>query len=165
MAKFTLTHEINCDVESFWKIFFDKDFNRDMFLRGMSFPSWEVLTQTENDRELLRKIKATPKIELPGPVAKLMGSNFSFVEEGTWNKGTKVWSWKMIPSSMGDKLRNEGTMRAESSGGKTRRIAEIILEAKVFGLGGLIESSAEKGLREGWDASARLINKHLAEKK
>ena len=166
MARFTLTHEINCDAETFWKLFFDQEFNKAMFLKGMHFPAWSVLSQTDGERELVRKIQATPKVDLPGPVAKLMGSNFSFVEEGTLDKGTKVWRWKMIPSTMADKLKNEGTMRIEPVGtDKVKRIAELTIEAKVFGLGGIIESSAEKGLREGWEASAKYFNKHLAEQK
>ena len=41
----------------------------------------------------------------------------------------------------------------------------MTIEAKIFGVGGLIESSAEKQLREGWDKSAVFMNKWLAEHK
>jgi hypothetical protein len=100
---------------------------------------------------------------MPGPVAKLMGSNFRYTEEGTWDKGTKIWRWKMTPSTMAEKLRNEGTMRIEEIGGdKVRRIADLVMEAKVFGIGGLIESSAEKELRNGWDQSAVFQRKWIA---
>ncbi len=27
MGKFTVTHEINCNAETFWKVFFEKEFN------------------------------------------------------------------------------------------------------------------------------------------
>jgi hypothetical protein len=42
-----------------------------------------------------------------------------------------------------------------------RRVAEILIEAKVFAVGGLIESSAEKQLRDGWDKSAVFMNRWL----
>ena len=35
------------------------------------------------------------------------------------------------------------------------------MEAKVFAIGGLIESSAEKQLREGFDQSAVFMNQYL----
>jgi hypothetical protein len=61
-----------------------------------------------------------------------------------------------------DKLRQEGTMHVEPAGeGKVRRIADMIIEAKVFAVGGLLESTAEKQLREGWDQSAAFMNKYL----
>ncbi|MEI2620448.1 MAG: DUF2505 family protein [Candidatus Nanopelagicales bacterium] len=67
---------------------------------------------------------------------------------------------------MADKLRQEGTMRIEPIGdSKVRRIAELTMEAKVFGIGGLIESTTEKQLREGWDRSAVFMNRYIQSKK
>jgi hypothetical protein len=98
-------------------------------------------------------------------VAKLLGSNFRYVEEGTFDKGQKLWRWKMIPSTLADKLRQEGTLRVEAAGpGRVLRIAELVNEAKVFPISGLIESSAEKQLREGWDRSAKFMNDYLAKR-
>ena len=43
---------------------------------------------------------------------------------------------------MAEKVRNEGTLRLEPLGdSRVRRIAEITVEAKVFGIGGMIEST------------------------
>ncbi len=164
MGKFTLTHEINCDVDTFWKVFFDKSFNDKLYSEALGFPEFKVVEQNETDQKLTRKVAAQPKMEVPGPVAKLLGSNIRFTEEGTFDRASKTWRWKTIPSSLADKIRNEGTLRVEAAGpNKVRRIAEVEVEAKVFGLGGLIESSAEKQLRQGWDESAVFMNKYLGE--
>lgn len=163
MAKFTLTHEINCDPETFWKIFFDKTFNETLFKEHLGFPKFDVLDYRENDREITRKVFGMPKMDVPGPVAKLLGSSFSYNEEGTLDRKSGLWKWKMIPSTMADKMRNEGTVRIEAAGpGKCRRIADIVIEAKVFGLGGIIEGAAEKNLRDGWNASAVFMNQWIA---
>ncbi|MDI1449157.1 DUF2505 domain-containing protein [Polyangium sp. 6x1] len=159
MGKFTVTHEINCDEETFWKIFFDKAFNEKLYRDRLSFPRFDILEQTETDTRMSRKVAGQPKMDVPAPVAKLLGSGFSYTEEGSFDKATKVWRWKLIPSTMADKVRNEGTMRIEPVGDKkVRRIAEITIEAKVFGIGGLIESSTEKQLRDGWGDSAVFMN-------
>jgi hypothetical protein len=164
MGKFTLTHEIRADEEGFWKLFFDKEFNEQLFKRDLGFPEFKVLEQRDTDREIYRKVHGTPKLDVPGPVAKVIGANFSYTEEGTFDKASKTWRWKMTPSSMGDKLRNEGVVRVEPAGaGKVRRVAEITIEAKVFGIGGMIESSSEKQLRAGWDKSADVMNRWFAE--
>lgn len=162
MGKFTVTHEIRCNVETFWKVFFDKDFNEKLYLEALGFPEYKTLEQNETDKQITRKVRAQPKMSLPGPVAKLFGSGFSYVEEGSLDKGTQVWRWKLNPSTLADKLRTEGVVRVEAIGDdKVRRVAEIEIEAKIFGVGGLIESSAEKQLREGWDASAAYMNKYI----
>lgn len=164
MGKFTVTHEINCNEETFWKTFLDKEFNEKLYKEGLGFPEFTIVSQNETDSEVLRKVTGTPKMDMPGPVAKLLGSNFRYTEEGKLNRGTKVWTWKLIPSALADKMRNEGTLRISPIGdSRVRRVADLIIEAKVFGVGGLIESSAEKQLREGWDASAVFMNKWLRE--
>lgn len=163
MSTFKVTHEINCNVETFWKLFLDKTFNEKLYKEGLSFPEFTIVSQNETDTEVTRKCTGQPKMDMPAPVMKLLGSGFRYTEEGKLNKATMVWTWKMIPSALADKLRQEGTLRVEASGdNKVRRVAELINEAKVFGVGGLIESSAEKQLRSGWDQSATFMNKWIA---
>lgn len=162
MPTFKVTHEINCNAETFWKIFFDKEFNEKLYLQGLGFPEFKVVDQTETDTQITRKCAGSPKLDMPGPVMKLLGNGFRYTEVGTFDKGTKIWKWKMTPSTMADKLRQEGTLKIEPIGDtKVRRVAELINEAKVFGIGGLLESSAEKSLRDGWDKSAVYMNKWL----
>ena len=166
MPSFTLTHELDCDVDTFWKTFFDHDFNTKMFKEGLGFPSFEVVDQKDGEKEITRRSKVTPKMDVPGPVAKLLGASFTYTEDGTFDKASKVWRWKTMPSSMGDKVKSSGTVRVEPRGaGKCRRICDFDFEAKVFGLGGIIEGALEKNLRAGWDKSAEWMNRHFAENK
>ncbi|MEI8255272.1 MAG: DUF2505 domain-containing protein [Deltaproteobacteria bacterium] len=163
MSKYTLTHEIQCDAETFWKIFLDKDFNEKLFREHLGFPKFDIVEFRETDGSVFRKVAAMPKMEMPGAVAKLLGSSFSYTEEGSMDRKVGVWKWKMTPSAMPDKIHNEGTVRIEPAGaGKVRRIAEITSEVKIFGVGGLIESTTEKNMRAGWDASAAFMNKWIA---
>ena len=167
MGKFTIQHEIHCNEETFWKVFLDKDFNVSMYTKSLGFPSFEVVDQKETETQITRKVKATPKMDVPGPLQKLFGPNFGYIEEGSMDKATKVWKWKMQPNTMADKLFTSGVIRAEKigDGSKVRRISEVTIEAKVFAVGGLIESTAEKQIRDGWEKSAHFMNKWIAEHK
>lgn len=159
MGKFTITHEIQCNAETFWKTFFDKDFNVKLYKEVLGFPEFNIVEQRETDGGLVRKISGVPKMELPGPIAKLLGSGFRYTEDGTFDKAKGLWRWKLTPSTLADKTRNEGSMRIEPIGdAKVRRIADLEIEAKIFGVGGLMESTFEKQLREGWDKSAVYMN-------
>ena len=162
MKKLSLKHEINCSAEHFWKVFFDKEFNEKLYLQGLGFPEFKTLEQNETDQKITRRTQGRPKVDLPGPIAKVLGPNFGYIEEGSFDKSRKVWTWKMIPSTMAEKLKNEGTVRVEAVGdNKVRRVADLVVEAKIFGIGGLMESTAEKQLRDGWENSAHFMNKWL----
>ena len=97
------------------------------------------------------------------------GLSLIAIKQNEWAaeaSGIDTWRWKMKPSALADKLRQEGKLTVSPAGeGKVRRSAELVNEAKVFAVGGLIESSAEKELRSGWDKSAVFMNKWIADGK
>jgi len=162
MARFTITHELPCDVDTFWKTFFDRDFNVELYTRALRFPSFEILSQTETETQVTRKVSAQPRMELPAALQKLAGAGFRYTEEGTLTRAEGVWRFRTTPSTLADKLKIGGELRVASIGeGKVRRTAEMVVEAKVFGVGGLIESSSEKQTREAWDASAVFMRQYL----
>lgn len=167
MPTFTITHEIQCDEDTFWQLFLDKDFNERMYKEGLGFPEWRIVEQTETDTEVKRTTQGRPKLaNIPGPVAKLLGDSFGYKEVGSMDKKNRHWRYKLTPTTLAEKLRQEGSIRTQPAGeGKTRRLVELTIEAKVFGIGGLLESTTEKQLRDGWEQSAAFMNKWIAEHK
>jgi hypothetical protein len=167
MPTITLKHEINCDEARFWELFMDKDFNEKLYKEGLGFPEWRIVEQVETDTEIKRTTTGRPKLaNIPGPVAKVLGDRFGYTETGSMNKATKVWKYKLTPTTMADKIKQEGTMRIEPAGeGKVRRVVELLIEAKIFAIGGMVESTTEKQLSDGWSDSAKFMNKWIADKK
>ena len=163
MATFTMRHELDCDCERFWTLFFEKDFNEALF-KALEFPEWKLLDTKETNTSIVRTVKATPKMEVPAAVAKLLGSSFGYDEVGTFDKASKTLKFVIKANVMTEKLRNEGSVKCEPRGeGKSTRVVEITAEAKVFGVGGMIESAFEKSFRTGWQKSADFINKWVKE--
>ena len=167
MANVTFTHEINCDEATFWELFLDKDFNEKLYKQGLDFPEWSIVEQSETDSEVKRTTKGKPRLKnIPGPVAKILGDSFGYTETGTMDKKTKVWRYKLTPSTMADKIKQEGVMKIQPAGdGKVKRVVDLVIEAKIFGIGGMLEKTTEAQLRDGWDASATFMNKWIAEHK
>ena len=164
MRKLTLTHDINCSEIRFWDVFFDRAFNTTLFRDELQFPAYDIVTFSELDGAIKRVVRAIPKMEMPKAVMKLLGDSFSYEEHGSFNPTSKVWSFKMTPSTLASKLRNEGTVRSEPiDDNRCRRITTIELEAKIFGVGGLIESSSEIEMRNGWNHSAKFMNQWLTD--
>jgi hypothetical protein len=160
MRRFTMVQEIVADVDTHWKLFLDNDFDRVQYLEGFGFPSYELVLHRETDDEVVRNIRVTPKLDVPAAVAKVLGPRFAYVEEGTFDKKTKVWRSRMIPNILSDRLSSDATVRVEPAGeGRSRRTCELSVEAKLFAVGGLLESALEKNLRKGWEDSARYMNR------
>lgn len=162
MTTFVMRHDLDCSPDRHWEVFLDNVLNKDLYLKHLGFPHWEVLEVKETDKEIIRRVKATPKLDAPAAVVKILGDGFGYTEEGRFDREKKVFKFVITPSTLQGKLRNEGTVRCEPRGeGKCTRVVEIIAEAKVFGVGGMLESMTEKNLRDGWGKSATYINDWL----
>jgi hypothetical protein len=163
MPNILMQHEIGCDVDRFWQIFLDREFNETLF-KHLGFPKWKITEQRETDAEVVRIIEAIPKLDAPGSVKKVLGDGFGYSEEGRFDRAKKVFKFTITPNTLAGKLKTEGTVRAEPAGErKCKRIVDIFVEAKVFGVGGMLEKMSEKSLRDGWADSAAYLNRWLKE--
>jgi hypothetical protein len=162
MRKVTSRHAMDCSVEVFWKVFFDPKFNEELHMKELGFTRFEILDASQTNR----RVRGMPKVNMPKPVMALIGDGFVYEEEGQFDEKKSEFRWKMIPNTLRDKIRNEGTVRVEAAGeGKCTRIDDMTIEAKVFGLGGVIESSTEKEVTSAWDKTCAFMNRWVREQR
>jgi hypothetical protein len=157
MRKLRESTTFPCDVETYWRRFWDDDVARRLYMEGLSFRAFTVVSKTDNDRTL----RVQPKMSLPSAVEKILGPSFAYDEIGSLDRASSTWSWRM-KSPLGDKLETRGTIRIEAEGSGVRRTDEVVLDARVFGLGSLIESSAEKELRAAWEREFSFWRRELS---
>src|ERR1700733_2007444 len=141
MADARIVRDIYASEDTFWKVFFDKDFNEELFLRTLGFDAWKIISQDEGADRIERVVEATPKLgDLPGPLKKLVEGGVSYREKGTFVRAQRSMKVAVVPSKMADKLAISGVIHTESTGEKScRRIYDAAVTAKIFGIGGMIE--------------------------
>jgi hypothetical protein len=148
MKKITESFELDCAPERFWSVFLDENYSRALYLEQLKFRKFDVLELREGSR----KLALSPALNLPGVIEKLVGDSFAYEEHGTLSGN--VWTWKMVqPKDITKKpmIQTHGTIRVEpAANGKCRRTDDVTVEAKMFGIGGIIESTVEKELRSSW---------------
>lgn len=156
MKTVTTTAVFPCTPEEFWQIFFSEPYARALFLDELAFKDFAVLEQSDS----ARKLRLSPRVKLPGPLAKLMGDSFAYEEHGTFDRAKSEWTWRMVPRK--EMVATRGKVRVEPvEGGKCRRTDEVTIEGKIFGLGGLIESTAEKEVRASSAKETAFFNRWL----
>jgi hypothetical protein len=162
MRRFTLTQDIQADVDTHWRLFLDDDFEKRQCLEHFGFHAWELLERRETDDEIVRRIRAIPKLDLPAAAARLLGPRFGYTEEGRFDRRARVWRSRMTPSVLADRIRSDAVVRCEPAGeGRCRRVCELSVEAKIFGIGGLVEGSLEKTMRDAWERSVGYMNNEV----
>lgn len=165
-AQFTCRDEFDCDEETFWhKCTFSEDFSKKLYLEVLKFPGWRLLEQKEEGGNLTRRVHIDPPlVGLPGPVAKIIGDKFSYVEEGRFDGKTKRYTFSVKPSTAAEKTKTTGELWTEKLGeGRCVRFAKVDVEVKVFMVGGMVEEKIISDLRKSYDATARFIGQYLRE--
>ncbi len=158
----TKTMSIPCTAERLWGLFFDERYMRALYLEGLGFKDFRVIEMTEPTRKLAIK----PAMSLPGPVERVIGDSFRYEEHGTLDRERGVWTWAMVqPPDVKNKpvVTTRGTIRVVQDGDAAcRRTDTVDIEARMFGIGGLIESSVEKELEKSWTKELTFIRAWLA---
>lgn len=166
MPEVTLRHEIDTDEDTFWsKIVFNEAFNTQLYEGALKFPGWKLLDSKEDESKITRRVQVDPPVsDLPGPVKKVLGDRLAYTEEGTFDKRSKRYSFKVTPSTLADKTTVSGELWAEELGDKKiRRMCRISVAVKVFMVGGMIEERILSDLRASYDDSTTFTNQYIKE--
>jgi Protein of unknown function (DUF2505) len=161
---FTLKHIFEIDAESFWpKVFFNPDYNRRLYDEALKYKRWELLEQREESGgAIVRRAIMEPNFDAPTLLKKAIGDGVAYTEEGRFDPATKRWRYSITPNRMADKFMTRGEYWVESRGEKKiERICTVDLEAKIFGIGGALESYIEKQTREAYETTCRFTNQFI----
>lgn len=150
MKSSTASITLPCTISEFWKVYLNREYLNQLYIEELGYKRFEILELTDTTRKLL----IVPKMSLPAAVESLIGESFMYEDHGSLDVPRDVWTWSMVPGTDAkgktkrELVRTSGTVRAEAlPEGGCRRTDDIRIESKVFGLGGLIEASAEKELQ------------------
>lgn len=164
--KFTVRNVFDTTVDNYWnELFFDPEYNSRLYLEGLGFKAFDLLELTgEKGGKRTRKMRTEPASDAPAVVRKLIGDSLTYTETGTWDPATKVWTYRIETSKLSDKVRIGGKLWAEPRGTKMERIAEIEIEVKILGVGGVVEKFIEKTTRESYERATKFTNDFIREK-
>lgn len=160
MREFSIVQDMVGTVERHWRAFFDPEFER-AIVAALGFREYEIVSHRETETAIERRTRAVPRLDAASSVAKFFGAKFGYVEDGTFDKASRIWRVHTVPDTFGQRMAADMEMRVEPAGDASRRTLSFRVEAKVRGIGGMVESAFEKNLRAGWKESAAFMNEWM----
>lgn len=165
--RFTCRNLFHTDADTYWsKIFFDPEYNRGLYVDALQFKKWELVELTgEPGGPRTRKQLLEPKSDAPAVIQKLVGGSLSYMEEGSFEPATRIWTYRITLSKLADKVRIGGKFWVEPRGDKRiERICDVDLNVDIFGVGGVVEKFIEKETRESYEKATVYTNDWIAKK-
>jgi hypothetical protein len=166
MADARIEHVLNCTDDTFWKVFFDPEYNKELFLKVLEFDAWKLVSLDEKADRIERVVDVVPKLgDLPGPLKKLAEGGAGYRERDFFDRAQKRMRTEIEPSTLHGKLTISGNMFTQPAGeGKCRRVYDITVTAKIFGVGGMIESRILSDVKASYEKAAAFTNRWVKEK-
>lgn len=164
--RFSVQHTYPIAAERFFtEMFFDPDYNRALYLDGLGFEAFAVEREDRDADGLVehRTVRVQPKLNMPKPVAKLLGSAFTYREVGVMEG--EAWETEILPSRLADKVQLRTTMTVAPVGEDTcLRTAEFDINVRIFGLGKVFEGFIERTLRENYQTASTFSARWLSQR-
>lgn len=158
-----LRHSINCSEDQFWTdVHFSREFNDALFVDFLEY-GYEIIEK--DDEKGIRKVKVTPKVNLPKSIAKVLGPTVAFNENGQLGEenGKRVYRFTVIPGVFSDKISIKGHMTTEPNGeGKCFRVVHFDFTCGIFGIGKIVEHFSAKEIEASYEQSWKFTNDYLA---
>ncbi|MGK0359652.1 MAG: hypothetical protein ACI9U2_001958 [Bradymonadia bacterium] len=158
--RFTVQHTFPIAFDRFFtEMFFDPDYSRTLYLETLGCGAFDIEREDRDASGMVehRTVRVQPKLNMPKPVAKLLGTTFTYREVGTMEG--MAWESQIVPSRLADKVTVRTVMAVTPLGEDTcLRTAEFDIQVRIFGLGKVFEGFIERTLRESYaKASAHSI--------
>jgi hypothetical protein len=167
MKERRIEHVYDCSAEVFWKqIFLDEEYNRKLFLEELHYGVWKVLRSEERGNELHRVIEASPPLpgDLPAVLKKLLSDGLGYEEHGVFDRAKQRYRVDVKPKSLANKLTITGELSTVPLSDRScRRIYVARAEARVLGVGGMIEQRLLDDIEKSYNKSAVFTNRWIAE--
>lgn len=164
MAERRIEHIYNCSETLFWeKVFLDTDYNRKLYVDHFGFESWELVKNEPQGAAFARTVQAVPAVpDLPGPLKRLARDGVGYTEHGIYSPEERCYRLTVTPQSLANKLDIRGELRTEVLGdNQCRRIYRGTVVAKIFGVGGLLETRILDDIEKSYRQSAEYTNDWL----
>ena len=161
----TIKHRFAVSKKSFWEdVYFNGEYTQGLFLEGMNCESFEVLSESGSlDTKLERKIKSTPRVDMPKALKKVLGDAISYTESGLYDSSTGRYCFEVKTSALPDKIKISGIYWVEEvDENEVERICELTFEVKVFGVGKMIEQFIAKQYVDNQEKAATFTKAWLA---
>lgn len=163
-----LTHRQQFDVslETYWReLCLSLVYQERLFCEALGCSAMQVLENVGSyEQGVRRRLRFTKAIAAPAAVTKLFGSHVTIEEHSEFDAAERCWSYRMVPSILGDRIDIRGRVRAEASGSGVVQVSENTVTCRLFGLGSIIEPFVARSTEEGNADKAQFTRRYILER-
>jgi hypothetical protein len=164
-TSFSIVHDFECDAATYWEIFWDEEFNQQMYAEMQCGRT--LLGQKEEGGRRIRDQEVRPDRDVPSVLRKIIpGGALKYVEHGVWRQPGGTLEVDVKVPAMGDRfvLRASYTV-IDLPGSRCRREFSGDCAIKVPLIGGVAERTVIENLQKSYEIASRVHREWIARRK
>jgi len=164
--RFEIGGDYQVSVDQFWSVvFFEPEFNDYLHSAGLGFKGYEITSESVHpDGSRIRSLTAYPSTPIPRPLQRVLGRSISYIEQGEFDPIRRCWITDVTVPSLGKRLSLKSEMSFRDTGpDQCQRTVVFNIEARILGLGRMIEKFIESALRENYEAARVATNQWISD--
>ena len=163
--KSTIVNHLRVTPATFWdKLFFDPEYNQALHA-ALRFQSYEVTTLEQLPGGRTRRVlRAEPPLDVPDLLKRKLSGRIYYVEDGTFDANTQVWSFRNVPSIAPEQVYIGGTIRVSPHAQGAEHVCELEARVSGFGFGSVIARLLEKNTRASYEVTVAFTNRFAEER-
>jgi hypothetical protein len=161
-----LKQHYDVSVDTYWEeLCFSLEYTRRLYVEALGCTEMSVL-KNEGDRAtgIKRHLRFIKPMDMPAPIAKIFGGFVTMDELGEWDPREQRWSYRMIPSIMGDRIDIRGRVQAFANGTGTEQRSVNTVTCRLFGLGAIVEPFVMREAAAGHNDRLQFTLRYIAER-
>jgi hypothetical protein len=164
-TRFSIAHEFDTDPQTYWDIFWNEDFMREMFEQMKC--ARKVLELRDEPDKKLRNQEVSPERDIPGVLKKVIpGGALRYIEYGVWQKPLGPLAVDIKVPAVGERFSMKCAYTVTAIGpGRCRRDFAGECTVKVPLMGGAVEKAVIDSMRDSYEVAARVHREWLARRK
>lgn len=162
--KLEIRHTFPCTPEAYWEMYWDPAF--DALLMKDATVDREIVSESIVGDIMTRRMRFTPHQELPGAVAKIIGtSKLIYEQENVLDKSKGRMTWRVIPGPKLGKLNAAGIFELRPHPQGCEQVITGDITVGIPFIGGRIETAVVEQVKQGYVKMAEATIQWLAERK
>lgn len=161
--KLSIRNTFNCDPATLWEVFDSPEFNER--LEAESGVRRDVVSDSKDGDIEVRVLRCISKKELPGFMAKAMGSkHLEYNQTSRFNPSTNVLEWNVVPTVMAERVTAKGRTEVTQNGDQCLRVINGEIKVRLPLVGGRIEKKLMEEIGSGYERAAEIAKSLIAER-
>lgn len=163
----SLKQQYDVSVDTYWEeLCFDLEYTRRLYAEALGCTEMTVL-KNEGTRStgIKRHLRFIKPMDMPAPIARIFGGHVTMEELGEFDPREQRWSYRMVPSIMGDRIDIRGRVQIFPHGSGTEQRSVNTVTCRMFGLGAIVEPFVMREAAKGHADRHRFTQRYIAEKK